>query len=65
MITLPPLLLLLSPRGRPLPMSERLSMSSVEGEGEGGDVPLSPATCPLVSEVMTRRRGGEGYMGGG
>jgi hypothetical protein len=33
-------------------MSERLSMSSVEGEGEGGDVPLFPATRLLVSGVF-------------
>lgn len=33
-------------------MSERLSMSSLEGEGEGGDVLLFPATRPIVSEVL-------------
>lgn len=52
MVKIPPRLLLRSPRGRPLPISERLSMSSVECEGEGDDVLLFPATRPLVSEVL-------------
>lgn len=40
-------------------MSERLSMSSVEGEGEGegGNVLLFPATRPLVSEVLKQGKG--------